>query len=69
MTVLSGKDQGLSLVRRESKFWSNIAEFMSGSIPVDCYIKLLRKYAKILKENLEMCKSLKLNMLSKNTKV
>ena len=37
--------------------------------PVDCHIKLLQKYAKILKENPEMCKSLKLNMLSKNAKV
>ena len=64
-----GKDQGLSLVKRDSKFWSNMVEFMSGSIPVDCYIELLQKYAKILKENLEMCKSLKLNILSKNAKV
>ena len=42
---------------------------MSGSIPVDCYIKLLEKCAKILKDKLEMCKSLKLNVLSKNAKV
>ena len=69
MIAPSGKDQELSLIRRDSRFWSNMVEFMSGSIPVDCYIKLLQKYAKILKENLEVCKSLKLNMLSKNAKV